>query len=1193
MPVLLPAQNQSTPSQNSRLVPAISVAPRIAAPIDNSVLAKKTGNTHPLALPRFDRGSAPATLPLDRMILVLQRSLEQETELRQLLDQQQDPASPNYHQWLTPEEFGRRFGPADADIAAISNWLASQGFQVTRVGAGRTAIEFSGNAGQVKSAFHTEIHRFVVNGEQHWANASDPLVPAALAPVVGGVLSLHNFQKKPLLLQIGNFRRDPDSGGYTPEYTVSGSKGISYAIGPSDFATIYNVQPLWNSSPSIGGSGQKIAVVGETNLNIQDVRDFRTLFGLPANDPQIIINGTDPGIVPNEEVEADLDLQWSGAVAPNAAILFVTSQSTTSTQGVDLSALYIVDNNLAPVMSESYGACEQDLGTTENQLHEQLWEQAAAQGITVMVSAGDSGSAGCDDPNTETTAVSGLGVNGLGSTPFNVSMGGTDFNQASDPTEYWNLENGTGLASAKSYIPEMTWNNSCGQQDNCVNPSPASLLNIWAGSGGPSTIYSKPGWQSGAGVPQDGKRDTPDLALFAAANSVSNSFYVVCSANHGSDCLATPPTILAVGGTSVAAPAFAGVMALVNQYSVANGRGAGQGNANYTLYALAARAGASCTSSSSEASSCIFNDVVTGSNSVACSAKTNCGSSLVMVDGDNPAWETTAGYDLASGLGSVNVANLVTQWQNASFSPTTTTITSVTPLSLTHGQTVTVTIKVAPSSGSGTPTGTVALIGNLSGGQTISFGNFALNGGMVTAQTTALVGGTYGLSAQYSGDGTYAASVSSTTPVTVTPEMSKTWVGLDTFNISGQQTGSYVTTAPYGSPYTLLMSVTNSSGSTTQPCASPACPTGTIAFTDNGSSLGTLALNSQGSIEDTAIQLPTGINIIAANYSGDSSFSPSSASATVTITPASTTVTQPQVLGTANIIAGQQAQLTATVNTFSSGVAPSGTVTLYANGTQLLGSVTLAGNNGSSAGYASAQALVPVTFPSSGSYQVTAIYSGDSNYSSSSSASTPSSVTVYSSGPDFSIGAPTSLNIASPGGSGSATVSLDALNTFAGNVSVTCAVQSTVANSPTCTVGPSDLTLQANAAGVATTLMIQTTAPQTVVARKASGALWASLGIIFGGILFAPGLGRRSATYLTLLILALSLAGGSVACGGGPSGGSSSAGSTTSSSSTGSGSGTIFVTGTPAGNYLVTVTGSALINGTPISHSATVTINVQ
>jgi hypothetical protein len=1065
------------------------VAARVTQPVDATNLVTLQGNTHPLARPEYDQGAAPDSLPMERMLLVLQRSAEQEAALRNLLDEQQIKSSPNYHMWLTPEQFGEQFGPVDADIQAVTDWLGSQGFQVSRVAAGRTVIEFSGTAGTVQQAFHTEIHKFVVNGEEYWANASDPQIPAALTPVVAGFASLNNFPRRPMIERAGAFSRSKATGEVKPLFTVTSNGSYYYALGPTDFATIYNVLSLWQASQAIDGTGQTIAIVGASNINIQDVRDFRNLFGLPANDPQIIVDGPDPGVTETAwEREADLDVEWAGAVAKGATIDLVVSESTESTFGDDLSAAYIIDNNIAPVMSVSLSSCEAGLGAGGNAFYNSLWEQGAAQGITIVVAAGDNGSAGCDYAEFQAAAAYGLAVNGTASTPFNVAVGGTDFNDVNTWSTYWSSTNNSAtLSSALSYIPEMTWNDSCsrsGVTSSCASAgsdTPAGI-DLVAGSGGASNCvtststststsvtclggYPKPAWQTGNGVPQDGARDLPDVSLFAS-NGFNGSFYVLCEADAlpagyiSCDRAYSNWYFLGVGGTSASAPAFAGIMALVNQKT-----GERQGNANYVLYPLAAKSGSSCTSSAAMAStanssSCIFYDVVTGNNSVACmggspncSNTTSGGYGILEVNpptNPSPAWTTSAGYDLATGLGSVNAANLVKNWSSVSFAPTTTTLSLSTtpatnPITLTHGQPVTVSIQVAPQSGAGTPTGDLALIAQTSNSQgnspTTGIGSFALSKGSFTGATNMLPGGTYGVTAHYAGDGTYGAS-DSTPPVqvTVSPESSQTHLAMLEFDpVTGLETNPNATSFPYGSLYILRADVTNGSG---QLCFSSSypCPTGQVAITDNGQplDLGTYKLNSQGYTEDQrvqVIQLPVGSHNFVGGYSGDSSYNAStSAAGPVTITLAPTTTTLSGL--PAYAVAGSSTEVTVNVNTQSFGVAPTGTLQLFNGNTLLPAGGSGGGTPGSATSFASMREFLQPTLPG-GTLSITAQYLGDRNYAASTSA--PVTITVT----DFSLSAnPTTVNISAPGQSGTTTITVTPLYGFTGSMNVTCSTSS-------------------------------------------------------------------------------------------------------------------------------------------------------
>jgi len=647
---------------------ANNVRSRITQAVDDARTTVLRGNTHPFARPEFDRGAAPGNLPMERMQMVLQRSPEQEAALEKLMAEQQDRTSPNFRKWLTPAEFGQQFGPADQDIQRITSWLESHGFQIGNVSDGRTVIEFSGTAAQVQDAFHTPIHHFVVNGENHWANVSDPSIPSALAPVVAGIATLHNFFPKPMSHVIAANSRAVGGVNRQVNLPIGCTTSCQFVLGPTDFATIYNVLPLWNAG--IDGTGETIAIVTDSNINVQDVRDFRGLFGLPAKDPIVTVNGADPGPQPKgDEVEAILDVEWAGAVAKNATINLVVSESTLSTFGGNLSATFIVNEaSPPPILSMSFGLCELMLGSTQNAFYNSTWQQAATEGITVLVSSGDQGSAGCDPNGSGSPVVQpaqrGLAVNGIASTPFNVAVGGTELDDP-NPLLFWNPSNAPNtMASAIGYIPEMTYNDSCTDAvvytffgfsganaavNACSNSTVQAQGFVYTvgGSGGVSSCttfdgtnplnctggYAKPSWQQGGITPNDGKRDLPDVSLFAGDGAISGSFYVVCErdflGNGGAPCSLTGnnPAFLQAGGTSVAAQVFAGIMALVDQQAKS-----AQGNANPTLYSLAVTAGNTCTSNPNPSASCIFYDVTVGTNAMPCQLNSpNCAATSAML----------------------------------------------------------------------------------------------------------------------------------------------------------------------------------------------------------------------------------------------------------------------------------------------------------------------------------------------------------------------------------------------------------------------------------------------------------------------------------------------------------------------------------------------------------------------------------
>lgn len=594
--------------------------PRIHQRVDSTRFTRLGHSTHPFTRIGRDLGRARADLPMERIQMLLSSSPGQEAALEQLLADQQDTASPHFQEWLSPEQFGERFGLAQQDIDAVVGWLEESGFHVDAVGRGRRSLEFSGTAGQVERAFHTEIRQYDVAGVQHIANASDLAIPDALAAVIGGVAGLHDFRHQPLHRVLGEVS--------APQTNLSGgARGIS----PYDFAAIYNVTPLWNAN--FDGAGQAVAIAGRTNIKLTDVATFRSTFGLPGNNTQVILNGKDPGIVSSgEEMEADLDVQWSGAVARGAAIKFVVSASTNASDGVDLSNQFIVNNSLAAAMSVSFGACEAAMGTA-NQFYNALWQQAAAQGISVFVSSGDSGSAGCDSPASHTPASRGLGVNGLASTPYNVAVGGTQFADSVSPAAWWNAANDAHYASARSYIPETAWNES-----SYTTPS-ATGNNLYAGSGGVSLVYAAPAWQTGTGVPAadpgaaaQHHRYLPDVSLTAAG--------------HDGYLVYREGGLYLVGGTSASSPAFAGLMAIVDQYT-----GSRNGNPNLRFYSLAAQAPAA------------FHDVSTGTIAVPCAGGSpGCSATASGSSGVMTGYAAAKGYDLATGLGSVDAYAMALNW---------------------------------------------------------------------------------------------------------------------------------------------------------------------------------------------------------------------------------------------------------------------------------------------------------------------------------------------------------------------------------------------------------------------------------------------------------------------------------------------------------------------------------------------------
>jgi len=677
---------------------------RLTAAIDNNRRVLLAGHVHPLLHGATDLGPMEPSAELPHLTLLLKPSAAQQTDLEQLLARQQDPASPDYHRWLPPEEYAARFGVSQADIDKIAAWLRQQGLTVLSVARARNAIDFRGSVSQIERAFAPRIHRYQVNGQAHYANAVEPTIPAALDGVAAAIRGLHDFRLRP------SSRRS-----LHPRDTLFDG---SHQLAPDDFATIYDLQPLY--AAGINGAGQKLAVAGQTQIELSDIQQFRSHFNLPANDPQVLLvpNTRDPGISHSDLSEADLDIELSGAVARNASIIYVYSLDV-------MDALtYAIDQNLAPVVSISYGSCELQTSTVDANSMRSLAQQGNAQGITWVSATGDSGAADCFGGNSPETNDS-MSVDLPAGVPEVTGVGGTEFNEGS--VTYWSSTDTANHASALSYIPEMAWN------DSAMDGTPS------AGGGGASTLFTKPSWQTGPGVPNDGARDVPDVSLSASAD---HDGYEIFSGG----------SVQVVGGTSVGAPSMAGIAALLNQYLVANGIQAspGLGNINPRLYALGQTSA--------------IHDITTGNNMVV-----PCGPHNLHCMASPIGYDAGPGYDQATGLGSIDAYNLITAWgAGASTGRGAVTLSaSASTGNITFSDTVTVTVTVAGSN-AGTPTGTVAF--SLAGG---SLGTATLSGNSGTANATLklagfqLAAGANTIAIQYNGDNSYLEA-STSVAITIT-----------------------------------------------------------------------------------------------------------------------------------------------------------------------------------------------------------------------------------------------------------------------------------------------------------------------------------------------------------------------------------------------------------------------------------------
>jgi subtilase family serine protease len=842
-----------------------------SAPNSPATTVRLAHTTHPLATPANAVGRVESGSKLERMLLVLATPASQEEQLTALLDAQQNPRSPNHHRWLTAKEFAAQFGASDADVQKVRTWLESAGFTVSRVSAGKHWLEFSGTAAQVESAFQTQMQYYRVRGKTYLANSTDLAVPVELSGIIRGVASLNNFGRTATLHEVSN----------------NSATSASY-ITPGDFASIYNTKPLL--SGGVDGSGVVVAVVSQSQINLADARQFRQMFQLKANDPNVLLSGPDPGVANQGDANAALlNVEWVGAVAPGATIDLVLAGSTETTSGVDLAATYAVDNQVAPILMYSYGSCEQALGSGGNAFYNALWRQAAAEGMTVLVAAGDSGVAGCDDPTAGTPAELGPAVNGVASTPYNVAVGGTEFADSTNSASYSN-------ASALGYLPEAAWNESCdptqtASATNCAKGN--RNFSLLAAAGGPSTIYAKPVWQAGAGVPADGMRDLPDIALGSAPAG-----YAFCSSLDAGDCRTN-----AVQGTSVSTSAMAGILALVEQKN-----GVFQGQVNSLLYRLAQIPGNSCDSSNQKnptaSTAYVFYDVTDGNNSVPCAGGSpGCSSKTKEVDGELQGYFAGPGYDLATGLGSLNAANLAAAWSEGKApvpeQSTGSFTVIVNSISFVDGTPGNATVTITPSGGF---SGSVALVcptggTSLPAGYNCAFGSSTVQVSGGTPTTTALNLTLASSSSSSAVKTAYSAQHSrllwGSTAATALLMFGLLGVASSERRVArnfllfsglllgvlggvaacggGGSSGGQVSTtttisssnlrAALGTPVTFSITVTPNGSAT---------PSGYVQLIDNGQTLGAPTKVSAGIASFLATSLPVGVHTITAQYLGDS-----------------------------------------------------------------------------------------------------------------------------------------------------------------------------------------------------------------------------------------------------------------------------------------------------------------------------------
>ncbi len=1173
---------------------------RIAAQISNTLQVTLAGSLHPLAQSRFESGRLPSSTKLDSMVLHFSRSAQQEADLKALIKAQQDPSSPLYHKWLTPDAFAARFGMAQSDLDAATQWIEQQGFRVERIARSHNAIYFSGTAGQAETAFSTQLHYYTVEGEKHFAPSTALSIPRAFAGVVSYVGNLDDFRPKPMLHTVPRSQvRAQFTSGQTGNHFVS----------PGDAATIYDVNPLYSAGTN--GNGQSIAIVGQSYIFMSDIENFQTASGWSTpKDPAMVLvpgTGSDGVAYAGDEAESDLDLEWSSTMAPGATIYFVYTGGGTA--GVFDSLAYAVDTRIAPIISVSYGGCEMAFPSDEVSSIESVNEQGVAQGQSILVASGDDGASGCfRDTNLSNQDRVSLAVSYPASSAYVTAVGGTEFNEGSGT--YWADTPSTDIiSSALSYIPEKVWN-----EDDPVN-------GLGASGGGVSTLFSKPAWQAGVpGIPTDGVRDVPDIALASAGGhdgllfcSSDTSFWPQgqqASCNSGFRDAATG-VVTEAGGTSFATPIFAGMLALLNEQQ----NSTGQGLINPTLYTLASNATTYGTA---------FHDITVGDN------KCDTGETTTFCLNGPTGYSAGTGYDLTTGLGSIDFNNLVQAWgTTTSLAGSNTALTLKTAVPSVSAP-VSIGIAVTAASGSGVPTGSVSM--TVDG--TADPNPVQLANGAATYSATIATGGNHIVVATYSGDNNFAASTSTLsfntlpgTTVSIASSIANPAVnqkdtftfdvepqaGLDrptgtidisvdgaivaaavplasgqasyttSFSTMGQHTvtGAYSGSNSFSaSSSTLTVNVVTSTTLTVTPAtltpaigiadaftvkvapaSGSALPSGTLRVVIDGSTLTPAPVLTNGAASFTATFATVGAHTVTTSYAGDSTFGASSSQLTVTAAaaPVATTTTVTPSSSTPSV--GATESFTISVTPATGSTAPDGTVSLTVDGTVVPNSLTLTGGT----------ATYSTSFSTAGAHTVSAAYSGSAAFAASSGSAT---VTVPA--PTFTLsgGAVT----VKQGDTATESITLTPANGYTGSVAFSVTGNSTLSDTcfslPEATVTGSSavtttLTVSTNQASCTTAqsvtgvARVNTPRPITPIGKTGTG-LMILAGVIIG---FIGRHSRKLRLFATVLLLA-------------------------SAGLLATGCGSSSKTETPKGTYNLTITGTDTAKSA-VTSSTTITLTVN
>jgi pseudomonalisin len=1128
----------------------------------------RTGTTLHGNIPRWaaaanDRGTAADETPM-RLTFVLSRSPELQASFTQLLEDQQNPNSASYHQWLTPQQVGEQYGPTQHDVDAFTTWLGSQGLTVLHTAPSRMFVDTVAPASAVARALSTSFHSYDDAGQPRLSASTDPTIPAAFASVVSSVTGLADLAIVPMhhsetvpMASLSASTTQAETTGPRPQFTSSG--GLHY-ITPGDFATIFNVRGLY--SVGYTGTGQKIAIIGRSRIVASDVAAFEAKTGLVSNVVNTIIppTGVDPGITLNgDEGEAILDVQRAIGTAPGAQVDLVVSGSAGGFNGLYVAAQYEVQTLRDPIMNISFGACEAYAGPSQVALWDTLFAQAASEGISVFVSSADSGAATCNTQFGTPQANQFRSINYICSSSYATCVGGTQLAQGTNGTPYWSTTNGSDFSSALGYIPEGAWN------EPGVNTP-----HVVAGGGGGASIYiPKPSWQTGTGVPTDGARDVPDLSF----PSASNAAYFICYASSGGDC--SNNFFSMFYGTSAAAPAMAGITALMNQKT-----GSSQGNMNPLLYRLAAN------------SPSAFHDATPASSGVSCdvSIASKCNNTtpgLNSLSGGVVGYALTTGYDQATGLGSLDVSNFVNAAVNPKSTLAATTLAlrgSATLISNTQTAVFTATLTSAITN---TPSGSVQFYANSTAlGTPIA----VVAGKAVTAAIPFPSAGSYFITAVYSGDVTYAASTAPGVALNVSGLIALTKVTATSTVIPVGTTASF--TATVTPP---LASTTTTFPATHSPLAGPTVsaglgfgdllvapvPTGSVRFLAAGSTNDAYVaiVPLVGGVATTpAITFSKfGNYTLSAQYVGDAVYSPSISVGIPIAVQKLVSVNQISTSSATIGVGGSKGLAWSIQRPVGTAAAiPSGTMQFFANGVALGAPIVL--------NPIQANSTVSL-FPTAGTYAITAVYSGDSNWAP--STSNALSVNVISTPASYQLSAPTPTMTLRAGGGDAYSFSVTGALGLVGPIAFRCTVvyNGTVSPNvlPTCSFNGGPVNLSADSAGpFSTNMSVSASLPSgaLVSSRTAKGQrLFGGGGPVFCALLLCLLPLRRRGTRLQLMTTLVVLAGAFLSLGG--CGGSSGSGAS------------VPAPGTAPGSYTITINSSTTVPGIAVPPPLVVALTVN